>query len=111
MTSEIGLVDFLDKHLSEATKAKPSVFLSPAEKYDLIYRWRYNKALSPESLAALRTELAAQEAQIKVVTELGVKSSRWPNVSLLECKPRDSSVDAPSDSRRLDDLDQSDFVA
>ncbi len=73
VTSEIGLVDFLDSHLAEVAKAKPSVFLSPAEKYDLIYRWRFNKALNAETLAGLRTELAAKEAEIKGAEDLAQK--------------------------------------
>ncbi len=72
-TSEIGLVDFLDSHLEEAGKEKPSVYLSPAEKYDLIYRWRYSKELKPETLAALRTELAAKESEIAATQDLALK--------------------------------------
>jgi hypothetical protein len=73
VTSEIGLVDFLDTHLNEAGKAKPSVYLSPAEKYDMIYRWRHNKALSAETLAGLRTELAAKEAEVMATQDLAQK--------------------------------------
>lgn len=74
-TSEIGLVDFLDTHLTEAGKVKPSVFLSPAEKYDLIYRWRYGKQLTSETLAALRTKLAAKETEIAGTQDLAQKRS------------------------------------
>ncbi|WP_141735116.1 hypothetical protein [Oligoflexus tunisiensis] len=72
-TSEIGLVDFLDTHLEESGKEKPSVYLSPAEKYDLIYRWRHNKELKAETLASLRTELAARETEIAATEELAPK--------------------------------------
>lgn len=72
-SSEIGLVDFLDTHLAEAGKEKPSVYLSPAEKYDLMYRWRYSKELTSETLAALRTELAAKESEIAATQDLPQK--------------------------------------
>jgi hypothetical protein len=71
--SEVGLVDFLDSHLEEAGKNKPSVLLSPAEKYDLIYRWRHDKALSADTLAGLRAELAAKESEINSAAELAPK--------------------------------------
>jgi hypothetical protein len=72
-SSEIGLVDFLDTHLAETAKEKPSAFLSPAEKYDLIYRWRYGKSLTPETLASLRTNLAAKETEIAGTQDLAQK--------------------------------------
>ena len=87
--SDIGLVDFLDSHLGESDKAKPSVYLAPAEKYDLIYRWRFNKTLNADTLATLRTTLAEKEAEVSSALDLAVKRS---TVGLMNKALRDNSA-------------------
>ncbi|HYX32657.1 MAG TPA: hypothetical protein VE954_06055 [Oligoflexus sp.] len=93
-TSEIGLVDFLDTHLTEVGKDKPSVLLSPAEKYDLIYRWRHTKELTSETLAALRTKLTEKETEIKATEDLVQKRAAvgQMNLALRENSPVLQSV-------------------
>lgn len=71
--SEVGLVDFFTTHLEESVKDHPSVYLSPAEKYDLIYRWRFGKQLTADTLEALQTTLTEKETTLSAATELKVK--------------------------------------
>jgi len=72
-SSEIGLVDFLDSHLLETEQDVPNANLSPAEKYDLIYRWRHNKKLDNEQFVAFRQNIAASEEKITASEDLAEK--------------------------------------
>lgn len=61
---EVSFTTFFKGFVSEFTKDEPSVLLSPAEKYDLLFQARHNRVVTEEQMAELLEDSAAADAKI-----------------------------------------------
>lgn len=75
-SQEIGFAAFLRSYASESAKSEPSVGLSPAEKYDLVYQLRHNRSVSLTAVNQLADMIEATDSQLKSVTKIEEKKSR-----------------------------------
>ncbi len=80
-TSDVALEAFLNSHVAESKNLEPNAQLSPAEKYDLIYRWRFGKAMSDDSLRTLIESVKTLEADYLTKTKLEEKRSLMSSIN------------------------------
>ncbi|RZA24234.1 MAG: hypothetical protein EOP10_10490 [Proteobacteria bacterium] len=79
--SKVGFADFLETHLAETSKARINPLLSPAEKYDAIYRWRFGKTLGHDQIQSLINASRAIEESEMTATTVSAKRSEMAKLS------------------------------
>ncbi len=70
---EVKLGQFLREFAGEALKPEPAVWLSPAEKYDLLFNFRHDAGLTPELLTGMADRVTTTDATLRGRAELSEK--------------------------------------
>lgn len=68
---KLGLAQYFESHAAAAKESKVDPMLSPADKYDILYRWRHGKALD----AAKNTEFLKSFVDIENKLDLSAELS------------------------------------
>ncbi|RYZ91311.1 MAG: hypothetical protein EOP04_00975 [Proteobacteria bacterium] len=66
-TDLVGLTHFYKDHIKKSSGKISDVYLSPAEKYDIAYRWRHNKILDQSRLDSVFSKLNTLENQVSLM--------------------------------------------
>lgn len=68
---KIGLAQYFESQTAKSKESKVDPMLSPADKYDILYRWRHNKVID----AAKNTELMKDWAELENTLDLAAEVS------------------------------------